>query len=200
MEVWSFGKAVAFFQTVVSLFQVRIYLRYDLKWNFLTQVPEFCQTLPTYTFLSDAGIEPSTVDQHTLEDFISALRNGSGVRNPPDPNFWFLILSKLGIYARNPLLWEDGQSNFLVLQLAGIYYRWKLHPDWSVIVFIFWWFYPYLLFRFSWSQYLPSGTTPLPSKKVGFEAIAAGYLSTSLELSAFYRRRSLVYYKIRVSF
>ena len=38
-------------------------------------------------------------------------------------------LKKSGIYARSPLLWENGQSNFLVLQFAGICYWWKLHPD-----------------------------------------------------------------------
>jgi len=50
------AEAVAYFQTVVNLFQ----------------------SLPTYTFLLNAGIEPSTRDQHTLDDFISALENGSG--------------------------------------------------------------------------------------------------------------------------
>jgi len=54
------AEAVAFYQTVVSLFQ----------------------TLPTHTFLSNAGIEPSTRDQHTLDDFISALENGSGGFTP----------------------------------------------------------------------------------------------------------------------
>jgi len=50
------AEAVAYFQTVVKLFK----------------------TLPTYTFLSNAGIEPSTREQHTFDDFISALENGSG--------------------------------------------------------------------------------------------------------------------------
>ena len=114
------------------------------------KIPEFCQTLPTYTFLSQAGIEPSTREQHTLDDFISALENGSGVRNQPGPIYWFfvIIFKKLGIYPRPPLLWENGQSNFLVLQPAGICYRWNLHPDQSVMFFIFRRFHPYYYFPY----------------------------------------------------
>ena len=73
-----FGKAVAFFQTAVRLFQVSIYLGYSSL--SIHPIPEILsQTLPTYTFLSNAGIEPSPKEQHTLDEFISALENGSGV-------------------------------------------------------------------------------------------------------------------------
>jgi len=54
------AEAVAFFQTVVKLFQ----------------------TLPTYTFLSNAGIKPSARETHTFDEFISALENGSGGFTP----------------------------------------------------------------------------------------------------------------------
>lgn len=53
-------EAVAFFETVVNLFQ----------------------TLPTYTFLSDAGITPSATKTYTLSKLTSALASGSGGFTP----------------------------------------------------------------------------------------------------------------------
>lgn len=50
------AEAVAFFQTVVKLFQ----------------------TLPTYTWLANAGITPSTTQTHTLAQLTSALKAQSG--------------------------------------------------------------------------------------------------------------------------
>ncbi|KIJ66238.1 hypothetical protein HYDPIDRAFT_86785 [Hydnomerulius pinastri MD-312] len=50
------AEAVAFFETVVKLFK----------------------TLPTYTWLADAGITPSTSETYTLSSLLSALEAGSG--------------------------------------------------------------------------------------------------------------------------
>ncbi|KAF9454204.1 ribonuclease T2 [Macrolepiota fuliginosa MF-IS2] len=58
------AEAVAFFQTVVKLFQ----------------------TLPTYTWLANAGILPSTSATHTLSSLTSALKSGSGVTPSLDCN------------------------------------------------------------------------------------------------------------------
>jgi len=51
------AEAVAFFQTVVKLFK----------------------TLPTYTYLANAGITPSTSKTYTLSTLTSALKSGAGV-------------------------------------------------------------------------------------------------------------------------
>ena len=67
------------FSRPLSIFS-RLEFRFRSHVGLHNQIWEFCQTLPTFTFLSNAGIEPSTNGQHTLQDFISALENGSGVR------------------------------------------------------------------------------------------------------------------------
>ncbi|KAF8808085.1 RNase Irp1 [Phlegmacium glaucopus] len=54
------AEAVAFFQTVVKLFK----------------------TLPTFTFLSNAGIVPSSTKTYTLAQFNKALETGSGGFSP----------------------------------------------------------------------------------------------------------------------
>ncbi|KAF9245833.1 ribonuclease T2 [Melanogaster broomeanus] len=54
------AEAVAFFETVVKLFQ----------------------TLPTYTWLAAAGITPSTTQTHTLTSILTALKTGSGGYTP----------------------------------------------------------------------------------------------------------------------
>ncbi|KAI9573314.1 ribonuclease T2 [Boletus coccyginus] len=54
------SEAVAYFQTIVKLFQ----------------------TLPTYTWLADAGITPSDHRTYTLSELLSALEQGSGGYTP----------------------------------------------------------------------------------------------------------------------
>jgi ribonuclease T2 len=56
----SFAKAVAYFQTIIQLFQ----------------------TLPTYTWLANAGITPSRDQTYTLSEILSALKQGSGGYTP----------------------------------------------------------------------------------------------------------------------
>lgn len=55
------AEAVAFFQQVVALFQ----------------------TLPTYQWLAQGGITPSTTKTYTLAQLNSALKTASGVRHRP---------------------------------------------------------------------------------------------------------------------
>ncbi|KXN88861.1 Ribonuclease Le2 [Leucoagaricus sp. SymC.cos] len=74
------AEAVAFFQTVVKLFQVRASL-YGMGRK-LTQTE---QTLPTYDWLSKAGILPST-KTFTLSTLTSALKSASGVTPALDCN------------------------------------------------------------------------------------------------------------------
>jgi len=54
------SEAVAYFQTIIQLFQ----------------------TLPTYTWLANAGITPSRDQTYTLSEILSALKQGSGGYTP----------------------------------------------------------------------------------------------------------------------
>jgi hypothetical protein len=68
-------KAVAFFNTVVKLFK----------------------TLPTYQWLEDAGITPSSSTTHTLASLTAAIKKGYGVR--ADFLFYVNWLTTVQVYS-----------------------------------------------------------------------------------------------------
>jgi ribonuclease T2 len=90
-------KAVAFFETVVMLFK----------------------TLPTYNWLADAGITPSSSETYTLSSLLSALEAGSGGVS------YHLIVSEVShnnvssVHSSFGLSVAHAQFNQLVLQSQG---------------------------------------------------------------------------------
>jgi hypothetical protein len=100
----SFAKAVAYFQTIIQLFQ----------------------TLPTYTWLANAGITPSRDQTYTLSEILSALKQGSGGVSSRVPSSFSLSNLKCSrfifiiVHTCRRLLARQAGRDQLVLQLEGI--------------------------------------------------------------------------------
>lgn len=79
-ELWTheFNKHGTCFNTIQPLCFEGPYKRFENAIAFYQKVIEVWQTLPTYTFLAQAGIKPSSSKQYALSDVQAALKKAHG--------------------------------------------------------------------------------------------------------------------------